>query len=37
MVEGPGAENNAYAMVTLGQRDRITLQAFGRQPQVVFA
>lgn len=37
MVEGPTAQNNAYAVVTLDQRNRITLEAFGRQPDVVFA
>jgi hypothetical protein len=36
MVEGPGAENNAYSVVTLDQQDRITLQSFGRQTNVAF-
>lgn len=36
MVEGPGPENNAYAMVTLDRSDRITLQGFGRQKAVAF-
>lgn len=35
MVEGPGTENNAYAVVTLGPSDRITLEGFGRQKAVV--
>jgi predicted phosphodiesterase len=36
MVEGPGAENNAYAVVTLDKQDRITLRPFGRQQSVAF-
>lgn len=36
MVEGPTAENNAYAVVTLDKEDRMTLRAFGRQQNVAF-
>jgi len=35
-VEGAGAENNAYAIVTLGPQDRIAVEPFGRQPAVTF-
>lgn len=35
-VEGPGLANNAYAIVTLGPGDRITMEGFGRQPSVWF-
>jgi hypothetical protein len=35
-VEGPGLDN-AYAIVTLGPGNRISLQGFGRQPNVSFA
>jgi alkaline phosphatase len=31
-VEGPVAENNAYAIVTLGPGDRVDVEGFGRQP-----
>lgn len=36
MVEGPTAENNAYAVVTLDASGRIKLQGFGRQQDVAF-
>ena len=36
MVEGPGTENNSYAVVTLDKQDRIALRAFGRQKRVLF-
>ena len=36
MVEGPTPKNNAYAVVRLDKRDRITLQAFGRQQNLEF-
>jgi len=36
MVEGPTLENNAYAVVTLDESDRLTLEGFGRQPDVAF-
>lgn len=31
-VEGPGVEHNAYAIVTLGPGDRVSVEGFGRQP-----
>jgi len=31
MIEGPGPENNAFALATIDADDRITLQGFGRQ------
>jgi len=37
MVEGPAAENNAYAVVTLDEADRITLEGFGLQEGMTFA
>ena len=36
MVEGPTLQNNAYAIVTLDESDRITLEGFGRQGDVTF-
>jgi len=36
MVEGPAAENNAYAIVTLGPGDRVALEPFARQPAMAF-
>jgi len=35
MVEGPTPRNNAYAIVTLDASDRIALQGFGRQKDVL--
>ncbi len=34
MVEGPALENNAYAILTVHPSDGITLQGFGRQPNL---
>lgn len=34
MVEGPGAENNAYGVVVIDEKNRIKLEGFGRQPDV---
>jgi alkaline phosphatase len=31
-VEGPGLDNNAYAIVSLGPGDRVSVEGFGRQP-----
>lgn len=36
-VEGPGLENNAYAIVTLGPGDRVSVEGFGRQKAQLFA
>jgi len=33
-VEGPGLENNAYAIVTVGPGDRVSVDGFGRQPDL---
>jgi alkaline phosphatase len=37
MVEGPGLENNAYALVTVGESDRLEVEPFGRQGEFVFS
>jgi len=37
MVEGPGLENNAYAIVTIDGAGRLALEGFGRQPDVAFS
>ena len=37
MVEGPGPENNAYAVVTADESDRLTLEGYGRQEEIHLA
>lgn len=36
MVEGPGLDNNAYAVVSMDESGRITLDGYGRQGKIVF-
>ncbi len=37
MVEGPGLENNAHAVLMIDEEGRPKLEGFGRQPDVAFA